>query len=554
VRVLGLFLAAIVTAGLAVPDSVVRHRRRVGVDAVAARALSASLAAIMTPADASSLETVSCRQQCGKHPACTKACKRERRQCRRSCHRTLRTCLSTCPHKMSGKSCRASCRATAADCGVQTGCGAPTTSPTSTSTTTTLSGPLSQAEAQAILDDQDQALQIAQTELAMLGDTYDARLAAAASIRNLGTVADAGISPDRHTILITYKAGGQGRVLLSPPGSKGGASSPTTPTPRATSALEGRAITLDAACQVVSQVPTEPGPPRRALLWDPFPEQFPGELNIAEDAFARSLCDIDVTYLSATQCDVDSVASFPQYDIVVMSTHGYWGDDLTTGEFLTREPVVDLWHSPHLSDWLEKRLTFGNAPDLPDQRLFWSVESGFIRTLRFLPHVAFGYDSVVLNSSCLSSLMGPTFVSAGVGLYFGYDNFVSAEFTKRVAQQFWDAQFPQMSPANIGDVLLTNMVAAYDRVDPKVDTTPESDPPANFVFAAYPSGLQSVPVFFFTGSLQGCGPLTHLDCGPQGQCEDVFGEVGGICIPATLGAVLVGTPCDTSGQCVWAAH
>ncbi|HYB98733.1 MAG TPA: choice-of-anchor L domain-containing protein [Candidatus Limnocylindrales bacterium] len=323
--------------------------------------------------------------------------------------------------------------------------------------------PLTMADAQLIVDVQDEAISTWTEKKAMFGDSTEARQATVDEIKMLAGVADAGISEDGVTIWILYENGAHGGLMLNPEGTRG------QPTLRMS--WEGGAAGALAAYQP-PQFERLPRPPYRdgeggaageeetakvennnVLIWDAYNFQFapfdegPG----LQMLFSNSECPkFNVTYIKDAQCDVDSVASFTDYGTIIMVTHGAL-DGSNQVVFLTTEATSALAILSHGVDMALGRIsTMGGV---------FAIRPGKISSLSGT------FDnSIIYNGSCQSSAnntMSQAFRGKGASNYYAFTRVVNSNFAQNVATQ-----------------LFTNLVTgamdtteAFTPVMPKVDPT-----------------------------------------------------------------------------------
>ncbi|HMB53757.1 MAG TPA: hypothetical protein VKU40_10590, partial [Thermoanaerobaculia bacterium] len=325
--------------------------------------------------------------------------------------------------------------------------------------------PLTFAEAAAILDVQHAALDIWADQLAVLGDTLEAREAAVDEIALLPGVAAAGVGADGLTISIHHETGVIGSLGLNPADTRGGTASENRAA-QAAASLAAAAPSVPptelspSLAQVVEAAAAEEGPPKvgnkRVLIWDAYDSEFaPDDEGPAiRDLYEDSECPkFDVTYLVNEQCTLDSVKTFANYGTIVMITHGQVGDDSRVS-FYTRTPatqgnLVNNGIDIHLGR-LEVVTRF--------QGDVIAVRPGFI-DLR----VPGKFDnSLIYNGSCSSganSSLAKSFLDKGVGIYYGYSDTVGSKFAAGAGEQLFEALVEDRK--NAGE--------AYDEVNPKTE-------------------------------------------------------------------------------------
>lgn len=331
----------------------------------------------------------------------------------------------------------------------------------------TVVDPLSEAEAELVAETQGAADAIWQNKLAELGDTPEARAAAAAEIAELEGVAEAGVSEDGQTIWIHYDNGVLGGLMLNPEGTRGAALS--APAMRAAAAGQASAFarpfstSADVAPAGFERLPSfssfgadlmaEPAvvESNNVLIWDAYNSQFapfdegPG----LQMLFANSPCPkFNVTYMKDAACDVDSVATFAAYGTIILVTHGAV-DGNGQVVFLTRETASVLGILANTID-----LLLGRVSIMGD---VFAIRPSFISSLSgTFP------KSIVYNGSCQSSAnptMANAFHGKGARSYYAFTRVVNSDFAQSVATQLF---------TNLVTGAM-NTVASFTPVTPKVD-------------------------------------------------------------------------------------
>jgi hypothetical protein len=329
--------------------------------------------------------------------------------------------------------------------------------------------PLTNEQAQTVVDTQAAAAQIWQSQLALLGDTLGARLAAAEEIRLLTGVADAGVSSDDTTIWILYNSGLKGGLMLNPDGTRGGSGERVSNTPPVApedardpvsfspstsplvSALNGGSnTTLFTLATIAENTPIEN---TNVLIWDAYNHQFApfDEGPDLQTLFQNSQCPkFNVAYLKDTQATVDSVRTFTQYGTVILVTHGgVDGDGQVV--FLTDENANLFNILSHAIDLILGRVTvMGNV---------FAIRPSFISSLSGSMQ-----NTLVYNGSCQSSAnntMSSAFIGKGAKTYYGYTRVVNSNFAQNVSNQLFNNLV----------VNLNNTGEAFSPVTPKVDPT-----------------------------------------------------------------------------------
>ncbi|HEX7182833.1 MAG TPA: hypothetical protein VF756_13400 [Thermoanaerobaculia bacterium] len=301
--------------------------------------------------------------------------------------------------------------------------------------------PLSEQDAQTILQVQQQASQIWQQKRNELGDNLAARTATAEAVRALPGVADAGVAADGLTVWILYESGVRGGLMLNPPGTRGGGMG-----------LSGSGAPLSVTRLALADEDT-PVENTKVMIWDAYNSEFApfDEGPDLQQLFQNASCPkFSVTYLIDGQATVDSVRSFTQFGTVILVTHGALDGD---GQvvFLTREPTSLFGILGHAID-----LLLGRVSILGD---VFAIRPGFISSLPG------GFENaIVYNGSCESSAnatMANAFLGKEAKTYFGYTRVVNSDFAQSTANQLFQALVTDRD--NTGE--------AFNKVTPKVDPT-----------------------------------------------------------------------------------
>jgi len=335
--------------------------------------------------------------------------------------------------------------------------------------------PLTQAQAQLVVNGQQDAQQLWVQKLAELGDTLAAREAAVALIKTLPGVQDAGVSADNTTIWIMYESGVHGGLMLNPPGTKGSSKAPASVRASQAQPIDPAFVGLPAsfpilypqtlAKQAASALkaitplaePVEVGS-NSVLVWDPYNDQFPTEGAAYAKIFRDAACPkFNVVHVTGTSASVNSVNSFTSYGTVALSTHGAVDGDGQVN-FLTREGSNVFSILAHAID-----LILGRVGIMGD---VFTIRPSYVTALPG----AFP-DAIIHNSSCQSaanSTMANAFTSKGARTYHGFTQVVSGSFAEQAGTQLLKGLVEELKTT--GD--------AFAAVNPKVD--PNTNPPAIF--------------------------------------------------------------------------
>jgi len=281
--------------------------------------------------------------------------------------------------------------------------------------------PLTNAQAQAVVDVQAQALALWQAQLGLLGDTLGARQTAAADILALAEVVDAGVSSDDLTIWYVLDSGVRGGLALAPAGTRGAAGATAAAAPSAFGPARGPHMRGAAAVSPVGS--------HRVLVYDPFASDFgafdegPG----VRDLYEAKACPLfEVDHLVNAAADLDAVLEFAGYGTVVLVTHGALDGD-GDAVFLTRETAS----LGNVLDWdvylILQELTVMNG--------VFAVRPDFVRNLP-----GFFDDAIVYAGSChgaANTSLADAFFERGAGTYFGFDGVVHSDFAETAATQLF---------------------------------------------------------------------------------------------------------------------
>ena len=309
--------------------------------------------------------------------------------------------------------------------------------------------PLTQAQAQAVVDVQAQAAALWQAQLGALGDTLAARQAAAADVLALPEVVEAGVSQDDLTLWYVLDSGVRGGLALAPAGTRGGAGAAPSPSvfgPAPAARMRG------AAGPAVGS--------HRVLVWDAFSSEFGAfdEGPAVRDLYQASSCPLfEVDHLVNAAADVASVLEFTSYGTVVLVTHGALDGD-GDAVFLTRETAS-------LANVLEWDV-FLILQELTVMNGVFAVRPDFVRNLP-----GFFDDALVYAGSCHGAAnltLADAFFERGAATYFGYDDVVHSDFAEGAAVQLFTELAGDLDPTGL----------AFAAVAPAADP---SAPGANMV-------------------------------------------------------------------------
>ncbi len=300
-----------------------------------------------------------------------------------------------------------------------------------------------------------------------LGDTLAARMETLRALGGVPGIMDAALSPDGIDIVMRYTTGWLGGLVLNRPAEDGGAAQsvprPEKATPSAHLAGSGTPLSVFRSCPAegsgvccTSSTARAPLLGRRVLIW--YPGFFKVEDGpIAQQKFAAGAClGFGKPHIvTGAAADVASVLDFPNYETVVISSHGivdgYDRVVLVTAEGGTLESLRSE----------EKRLADGDVevevlPVSKTQGLL-GVSEDFIAAIpgRFPP------NAIVYASHCYSAYKNGAlpYGTLGVGVHFGYDWTTHQDYTSSVVGQLFEHLVKRYETT--GD--------AYDAVSPKVD-------------------------------------------------------------------------------------
>jgi hypothetical protein len=303
--------------------------------------------------------------------------------------------------------------------------------------------PLTQAQAQAVVDVQAQANTLWQAQLGLLGDTLEARQAAAADVLALPEVVEAGVSSDDLTLWYLLDSGVRGGLALAPAGTRGGAGASAAAAPSAFGPGRGRGMRGAVSPAVGSH---------RVLVWDAFASEFGAfdEGPAVRDLYEASACPLfEVDHLVNSAADIASVLEFTNYGTVVLVTHGALDGD-GDAVFLTRESAT----LANVLEWdvylILQELTVMNG--------VLAVRPEFVRNLP-----GFFDEAMVYAGSChgaANSTLADAFFERGASAYFGYDGAVHSDFAEGAALQL----FTELS-ADL-DTTATAFAAVVPATDP----------------------------------------------------------------------------------------
>lgn len=257
-----------------------------------------------------------------------------------------------------------------------------------------------------------------------MGDTLAARIATAAQIEQLTGVAAAGVSSDNSTIWIEYTSGINGGLMLNPTGTRGSAPNicleddggdprfPSNPLLGAPPNLVGDPSFTDNA---------------KLLIWDAYNDEFAPfdeapDLTVIFEDFGFT-----VTTLTDTQCTIETIGSFTQYDTVAMITHGGVDQDGKV-MFLTRSVADGAAILANVVNLLTGRLTVVGGVFAAKPALIAALGGEF-------------ENGIIYNGSCCSAANGTmanAFTRKGANTYFGYSKVVNSDFAQSSAIQLFN--------------------------------------------------------------------------------------------------------------------
>lgn len=302
------------------------------------------------------------------------------------------------------------------------------------------------------------------TRMGQLGDTEAARLATIEDIKLLPGVESAGLSEDGFTIWIHYSSGARGGLMLNPEGTRGRPSR-AEPIPEGLGPMEPAEFTSLDRVNPLSQDTPQPGVAialadepelvgnHRVLIWDAYNHQFApfDEGPQLQALFQNAVCPLfEVTYLLDAQATVESVRSFPNFDTIILVTHGAVDGD---GQvvFLTDETAT---FASVLANLLY--ISLGRISVMGS---VFAIRPSFIATLPG------AFDrAIVYNGSCQSSAngtMSAAFMGKGANTYYGFTRVVNSDFAQSVANQLFAGLVTDLKKTD----------EAFTPVTPKVDPT-----------------------------------------------------------------------------------
>ena len=162
----------------------------------------------------------------------------------------------------------------------------------------------------------------------------------------------------------------------------------------------------------------------KILLWAPFDNAWRGadETKLIESIVSDSDYAGKLTVISDEAANVESIKSFSEYGLIIISSHGSEGKWIVTGEDVTD---VDA----HSDDVLDKTAGIAVIYDVFTDTYIrkWQVNDAWIskNVIGSFP------DSIIINNSCESTKERPlvdAFLGSGARIYFGYSANVANEY------------------------------------------------------------------------------------------------------------------------------
>lgn len=340
----------------------------------------------------------------------------------------------------------------------------------STPATLTVLAPLSDTDAQTIVDVQARALAIWEDKKAALGDGLAAKLATVAALRLEPGVASVRLVEGSITIL--YASGVIGGLDLTPRFSLPAASS---------------AALRTALLDVVQPRAAEPPPDEavvitnhKVLIWDPgFFDDTPegSERAFLQQTYTNATCPrFTVTVLHKGAASVAALKTLPDYGTVALISHGgVHQADTSFNTMEAAEPVTKEAVAADAEALQRKELAVGKTflvtpdsvrsiPGTFEHTLFWG---------------GYCYSGIDVNSAGPYSTpskkpfdaLATAYTAKGVGAYLGFTREASSTYAIHVANRL----FPQV--AREGRSLRT----VFDEIQPKFD-----GPQATYKATGYP--------------------------------------------------------------------
>lgn len=310
--------------------------------------------------------------------------------------------------------------------------------------------PLTDAEVDTVMTGQAAAGDLWDGVAAALGDTRKARKRAAAQIRQLPGVAEAGVTADGFSIYIRYANGLQGGIDLDPVSIEvPGLPALTTPAASAVSRSEDPRDGLAApAVELVEGGPQVGN--AKVLIWSPwYSEKLLGDATDAlETLFRRAACPrFEVTVLKNEQCTLASIATFSQYGTVVMLTHGAQPQANGDVAFMSGEKatLVSQYYTYSRQLKLGELLVYNGrrSPEKTDYFVFLPSFVGRSNPSGFP-------SSIVFAGACTSAAnrsMATPFFAAGAAAYVGNVTLTHGKFIEYSSTTFFDDFIRQASTA-----------------------------------------------------------------------------------------------------------
>lgn len=176
---------------------------------------------------------------------------------------------------------------------------------------------------------------------------------------------------------------------------------------------------------------------RNVLLWSPFAEEFHpwNEENKLQEIFNASSSGFNVSKLTGTAANIDSLKHMTNYGFVLLSTHGSGGKWVLTGEPIESSKYLVEQATGQIAMTQNYIVTTNGSVKV-------KMPVYAVNHLWFSNNLVGEFDNtIIINSSCQSTLkpfLSNVFSSLGAGAYYGYTGNVTSKFAYQKAIEITD--------------------------------------------------------------------------------------------------------------------
>lgn len=317
---------------------------------------------------------------------------------------------------------------------------------------------------------------------ARLGDVFEARMDAIATLLTVPGIADAGLSANGVDIVLRFATGWEGFLILNrpvdgqvqPAPSVRRAPAPAARRPAPRGVFRSCGDGEDVCCPIDQRTMQER---RDVVLFKPgfIPSDSDDAVEVERILTTAGAClGFQITRITGDEANIDSLSRLSDFSTVVISTHGTMSKDRRTRICVSQK-------RESYSRGIRRLLYDGDAGLALDP--YATLDFGALCIsedyMRRLPG-RFPEHAIVYASYCYSAARGmpAAFLGRGAGTFYGYDLSAGYVWTR-------DVLAPALWNGLVKDFLTTGK--AYDTIDPKTDpadwgwTYPNPEDPTKYV-------------------------------------------------------------------------